>query len=60
MELQPMNGAHVLRQDDAGNAPIAKPTSCFCALPIPGVFHQELGPLPVTTAYTWAIVRPAS
>ena len=58
MELQPMNGAHVLQQDDVGNAPIAKPTSCFCALPIPGVFHQELGPLPVTTAYTWAIVLP--
>jgi len=50
MELQPMDGAHVLRQDDAANASVAEPTSWSCVLPVSAVFHKELRPLLIATA----------
>ena len=55
MELQPMDGERVLRQDDAANAPVAEPTSWSCALPVSAVFHKELRPLLIATALAWAM-----
>jgi hypothetical protein len=50
-----MDGEHVLRQDDAANAPVAEPTSWSCALPVSAVFHKELRPLLIATALAWAM-----